>query len=124
MDSDQIEIYWKDSNALPSKPFVWKGYIQLLQEFGEVDVFRSSNSSKSPIISDIQRIAWSKSANAIVDVEIKYVKIKGNDYREAIGTAIWYNKEWNIFSLNEKCSFLLAFSSCFPPNQNANKSPW
>ena len=86
----KIEVYWKDSNALPSKPFVWKGYIHLLQEFGEDEV---PGSSESPIISDIQRIAWSKSANAIVDVDIRIVKIKDKTFREAIGTAVWYNKE-------------------------------
>ncbi len=87
-----VEIYWKDSNALPSKPYIWKGYFRQLERFDD----HPSNEHRadySAAISLMQTLATSMDANAIVDVEIRQVTVNGKNYRESIGTAIWYNKQ-------------------------------
>ncbi len=91
--SDQIEIYWKDSNALPSKPFVWKGSVHLLTNFGQDQAKNYTNSSWSTkAVIQAQSEALRMEANAVVDLEVRYIKIGDEPFREIIGTAIWYDK--------------------------------
>ena len=92
--TDLIEVYWKDSNALPSKPFDWKGIVHLLSKFGPDQAGNYANSSWNlQAVHQAQCEALRMEANAVVDLEVHYVKIGDQPFREVTGTAIWYHKD-------------------------------
>jgi hypothetical protein len=94
LTTDQIEVYWKDSNVLPDRLYVWKGSVHLLSKFGPDQARNYTYSSwNHQAVHQVQTEALRMEANAVVDLEVHYVTIGGEPFREVTGTAIWYDKD-------------------------------